>query len=92
MLVAVGRNSHPHLTGYNEREAVSRLFVLFSLRLSIRLPITDHFGLVISKRRKPSERVKAIEEYLVVYRKGWIELHKEWVSRLPCSIGSRSGN
>ncbi|KAJ9120167.1 hypothetical protein QFC22_003066 [Naganishia vaughanmartiniae] len=50
MLVAVGRNSHPHLTGYNEREA----------------------------RRKPSERVKAIEEYLVVYRKGWVELHKEW--------------
>ncbi|KAI5453578.1 hypothetical protein NCC49_005403 [Naganishia albida] len=54
MLVAVGKNTHPHLTGYDESQA----------------------------RRKPSERVKAVEEYLVVYRQGWVELYKEWSTPL----------
>jgi hypothetical protein len=33
------------------------------------------------QRRKPCSRVEGFEEYLVVYRKGKIELYQEWASR-----------
>lgn len=73
MLVAVGRNTHPHLTGYDETQAVrTRPF-----------PSTQARSDEVIQRRKPSERVKAVEEYLVVYRKGWVELYKEWVRIFP---------
>lgn len=80
MLVAVGKNTHPHLTGYDESQAVSAAF-----RCMSKVVLDWERGKLTHprQRRKPSERVKAVEEYLVVYREGWVELYKEWV-RPPC--------
>jgi hypothetical protein len=66
MLVRVGYHHKDGLKVVNEKTLVSR---------ACHLATNAH-----TQRRDPTERLDPFEEYVAVYRKGYIELYQDYVS------------